>query len=291
MARRSTYDTEGPDFVWAALQARAARARIGKTTVPITPLPPEYADIESFFTVFTDHTIPKEVVKDAYPDHFLAVTWYTSAYPSSPRWYLEALLLTEESLQDIAALVAPSAPVLAIDVYKRAFFNITPEKKNNPGWMRQYLWGPASARTNALYYHDFILKMAGFLEGAELLNQLVKPGALSDKASNWLKYTAQDQRLRMVLTSGGAYGKLSPELKMTVAETVHKDWVDKGTGREDELGSAAMQQLMDAVQSSIGVTKTEEELPSQYEFTSKMYDDEPEIKDDLENEQQDVDER
>jgi hypothetical protein len=95
----------------------------------------------------------------------------------------------------------------------------------------------------------------------------------------------------MVLTSGGAYGKLSPELKMTVAETVHKDWVDKGTGREDELGNAAMQQLMDAVQSSIGVTKTEEELPSRYEFTSKMYDDEPEIKDDLENEQQDVDER
>jgi len=284
VARSLTCTVDGPDFVWATLQARGSKSRAGKKTVPLEALSPVYADIEAFYSVFTDHSIPQEVVKNAYPDHYLATTWYTSAYPSSSRWYLEALLLTEADIQTIARCIAPSAPVLAVDVYKRAFFNITPEKKQNPGWMRQYIWGPASARTNALYFHDLILKMAGCFEGIEMLNQLVQPNRLSSEATAWLKATAQEQRLRLVLTTGGAYGKLSPEIQISVTEAVHKDWAEKGTGREDELGNEAMHQLMDAVHNSIGVIKTGEDLPPRYEHITKTYEDDPDTKDSTQHE-------
>lgn len=110
--------------MWNAVVGRAALRRNDNYSWRLITVPEDCADIEEFYRIYSDRRIPQEVVKDAFPDHFLATTWYVSTFPSSPRWPVEAWLLAGLSVQEVAAKVSPANPVLAVDVYRRAFFQL-----------------------------------------------------------------------------------------------------------------------------------------------------------------------
>ena len=119
------FETGGPSFVWRAMQNLEQLKKQGRETAELFDLPSVYDDIASFYTLATNRDVPQEIVNDAFPDHYMAWKWFLSTYPSSPRWYLEALLLTDLSLAEIANKVGYSISPLVVDIYKRAFFNIT----------------------------------------------------------------------------------------------------------------------------------------------------------------------
>ena len=90
---------EGPAKTWRLVQKRAAIRRRGDDP-DICKISQEDSDIESFYKVMTDRTIPQEVVEMSYPDHYRAMRWYLTNAPSSPRWHIEAWLLADGGLDN-----------------------------------------------------------------------------------------------------------------------------------------------------------------------------------------------
>ena len=268
------YDKEGPDAVWATLHTKAAIKRSRRNTSAMIPIGSDNEDIERFYEIITDHTIPQEVARDAFPDHYKALSWFTAGYPSSPRWYVEAMLLTDVPLIEITKVAAYDISPLVIDIYKRAFFNVSVEKRQNVGWMRQYIWTPAMEHSTNLYYYDFVLKLAGCYGGPEVLNALVLPSVMSGESKAWLQDVVLDQRDRGVLTSGNVYAKLSPDQQAITQSQTYKDWqAVRDAAASQGVGADSMQLLMEAVKNTVQIINSESSVDSRYEFISEKYTD------------------
>ena len=271
-APKIPFNVGGPDNVWASLHAKAALNRAKRNTVNMFPLEEGSEDIEQFFEVVMDRTIPQEVVKDAFPDHYRALQWFTSSFPSSARWYVEALLLTPLRVPEIAEVADYDCSPLVIDIYKRAFFSVSPEKRSNNGWMRQYIWTPALEHSTNLYFYDFILKLAACYGGPAVLNTLILPQVMDPKTKSWLRDAVMDQRDRGVLTTSNVYTKLSPEHQIVSQEATCREWqaVQKAADM-DGLGTDGMNMLMQAVKKTVKIISSDSEVDNTYRFISEQY--------------------
>lgn len=262
----------GPDRVWTYLQNKYKKEKAGGFV--IETLDPLYADIEIFFNVLMDRNIPQTSVQHAYPNHYEALSWFTAMSPSSNKWLLESMLLTDMDLEEIAGKISPSKPILSVDVYKRAFFNVTEEHKKNLGWMVQYIWIPSMYRSTRLYFHDFIMKIAGFYEGYEMIEEVAQPGKPSPKAVGWIKDTALDQRMRSILASSGSYDRLPIELGVSITEGAIKSWEqEKLEASTADTKTKDLDMLMDALEGSIGVIRADETVPDTFHMKAVKYED------------------
>lgn len=245
-----THINRGPDFVWASLRDKSALKKEGKATTSLYELPDIYADIESFFNVLQNKDIPQEVILHAFPDHYKAWQWYISSYPSSQKWYLEALLLTDLPLYKIVEKLGESDSALAVDVYKRAFFNVPDEYKKNLGWMRRHIWVPSMLHTSNLYYYDFIYKSAAVYGSVYLLDTLISPEALPPATLAWTQQMVRDTRAKHMLTSGNMYTNLNTDNNIIVQENIVRYWdsVNKETqSTSANITDDAMHRLIEAV--------------------------------------------
>lgn len=263
---------EGPARVWRLVQRRAA-IRISGNDPDVLHLPEGYEDIEAFYSVMTDRSIRQEIVEDAYPDHSKALKWYLVTSPSSTRWLLEAWLMTGKTFDDVLSRSGLTDHRLAADVYRRAFFNIEPEQRESQAWMAANIWVPASMHQTALYYFDYILKLAAYMK-ADLLDALVKPGHLTNDAVRWVRQTVEDIRDRSVLLTGNISSKVAPEFRITSNENTMKVW------REDKLSegiaaqdSAALFELMDVVKNKVSILEHDSKQPDRQDFISEKYSD------------------
>lgn len=244
------YNNRGPDFVWASLRDKSALKRDGKATSDFYELPEIYSDIASFFDVINNRDIPQEVILHAFPDHYKAWQWYISSYPSSQKWYLEALLLTDLPLYKIVEKLGETDAALAVDVYKRAFFNIPTEYKNNLGWMRSHIWVPSMLHTSNLYYYDFIYKAAAVYGSVYLLDTLISPEALPPATLAWTQQMVRDNRTKHMLTSGNIYTTLNTDNEIVVQENIVRYWdtINKETqSTSANITDDAMNRLIEAV--------------------------------------------
>lgn len=263
---------EGPSRVWRIVQRRAA-LRISGSDPEILPMPDEYADIEDFYSVMTDRSIKQEIVERAYPDHYRALKWYLTTAPSSTRWLLEAWLLTCRPFDDILSRSGLTDHRLAADVYRRAFFNVDESLRSSQAWMSANIWIPASMHQTALYYYDYILKLAAVMK-ADLIDALMTPSHLSNDAVRWLRQTVEDIRDRSVLLTGNLTGRLAPEFRMSSNENTMKVWredrASEGLAAQD---SAALFELMQVVKDKVSILDHDEEQPDRQEFAAEKYSD------------------
>lgn len=268
------YESGGPDFVWASLKERDAIKRSGKATDELFVSPEEYSDIASFYDVISCRDIPQEVVREAFPDHYKAWQWYLSSYPSSSRWYLEALLLTSLSLSEIVKKLGTGISTLAVDVYKRAFFNVSEEKKHNIGWMRQYVWVPSMSHVTNLYYYDFVYKAAAVYGSVYLLDSLLTPEALSPAAVRWIQSLVKDTRTKHMLTSGNIYTNLSADAEIIIQENIVKAWdsVKNTESTTTSITDDAMGKLIEAVGTTAKLLSNTDEVKTET-FKSAKYSD------------------
>lgn len=270
------YEEGGPDFIWNALKAREVLRKEGKSTAELFELPSIYKDIESFHECITCRDIPQEVVNHAFPDHYRAWQWYLSAYPSSPRWYLEALLLSDLSLYEISKKLGDEELTLSIDVYKRAFFNVSKDKRNNLGWMRQYIWVPGMSHITNLYYYDFIYKAAAVYGSVYLLDSLISPDVLSPAALSWAQQMVRDTRARYMLTSGNTYINLNTDNDIIVQENIMRSWdaVNKETASSSaNITDDAMTRLIEAVGNTAKLLSSGASNKNTETFNSAKYSD------------------
>ena len=271
------FETGGPSFVWRAMQNLEQLKKQGRETAELFDLPPVYDDIASFYALATNRDVPQEIVNDAFPDHYMAWKWFLSTYPSSPRWYLEALLLTDLSLAEIANKVGYSISPLVVDIYKRAFFNITAEHKNNLGWMRQYIWVPGMTHQSSLFYYDFIYKLAAVYSGIKTIDMLITPEELSTESKKWIRQIISDYRDRYMLTSGNMYANLNIDNQVVVQEAISKEWAEltKASETSSTLTDDAMRLLVDAVgKSAVLLNKSDQLAPIETFQSLKYADDE-----------------
>ena len=264
----------GPDHVWAFLKEKDAIKKSGKTTDELFELPEAYSDIASFYDVITCRDIPQEVVREAFPDHYKAWQWYLSSYPSSTRWYLEALLLTDLPLAEIVKKLGTEVSTLAVDVYKRAFFNVTKEKKDNLGWMRQYIWVPSMSHLTNLYYYDFVYKSAAVYGSVYLLDSLLSPAELPPAALAWAQKMVRDTRTKHMLTSGNIYTNLSADAEIIVQENIVKAWdsVKEVESTTTSITDDAMTKLIEAVGNTAKLLSDNTEIKRET-FNSAKYSD------------------
>ena len=263
---------EGPSRVWRLVQRRAA-LRISGNDPEVLPLPDDYSDIEDFYSVMTDRSIRQEIVEDAYPDHYKAMKWYLVTSPSSVRWLLEAWLLTGKTLDDVLSRCGMQDERLAVDVYRRAFFNVTEEQRSSQAWMHANIWVPASMHQTALYYFDYILKLAAVTK-ADFIDNLVNPGHLSNDAVRWVRQTVEDIRDRSVLLTGNISSKTPPEYRLTSNENTMKVWredrASEGLAAQD---SAALFELMQVVKDKVSILDHDDIQPDRQDFAAEKYTD------------------
>lgn len=269
------FEKGGPSFVWRSLQNSEQIKKQGRETAELFTLPAVYDDIASFYSLATNRDIPQEVVNDAFPEHFIAWKWFLSTYPSSQRWYLEALLLTDLSCTDIAYKIGDDVSPLVVDIYRRAFFNVTPSCKDNIGWMRQYVWVPGMTHQSTLFYYDFIYKLAAFYSGPVTLDMLSSPQDLSAEHKQWIRKVISDYRDKYVLTSGNMYANLNIDNQVVIHETISKEWAEiaKASENTSTLTDDAMRLLVDAVGKSAVLLNKGAKLDSVENFQSLMYSD------------------
>lgn len=261
----------GPATVWNAVVGRAALRRNDNYSWRLITVPEDCADIEEFYRIYSDRRIPQEVVKDAFPDHFLATTWYVSTFPSSPRWPVEAWLLAGLSVQEVAAKVSPANPVLAVDVYRRAFFSVGDEQRGNPGWMYQHLWGPGLLHRSSLFYYDMVLKVVGLHGGPELLDKVLGTGVLPADSAQRLRELALDLRDRMVLTDLNVRNTLSGEDRSPLVESTLSEWRNSAPPRT--AANPALTALAQAIKKEMGILTPGTDTEASYEFLSQKYED------------------
>ena len=268
---------EGPAKLWRLVQRRAAIARRGEDP-DILPMPKEDQDIESFYMVMTDRTIPQEVVEKSYPDHYRALRWYNTTAPSSPRWHVEAWLLGASSLDEACDYLGMKDWKISLDIYRRAFFFFFPEQRESPVWMATNVWVPGSMHQTSLYFYDYMLKLAAFYQPS-LLPALTSHQALSTAAVKWLRQMVEDQRDRSMLLTGNVPVKAPIELKMASNENTLKAWredrASEGLAAQD---SAALSELMRVVNEKVSILDHDGKLPDRQDFAVEKYTDDDIIK-------------
>ena len=264
--------TDGPARIWRLVQKRAS-LRLRGDDPDILPLPEEDKDIESFYSVMTDRSISQEIVELSFPDHYRAMKWYLSTSPSSIRWAMEAWLLAKDSLDDVLPMVGMDGWRLSADIYRRAFFNITPEQRSSQTWMNAHVWVPSSMHQNSLYYFDYLLKLAA-MTSPNLVTSLLSPSALTNEALRWLRNTIEDQRDRIVVLSGNSTVRAPIDLKMASYENTMKAWredrASEGLAAQD---SAALQELMQVVGDKVSILDHDEKLADIQTFAVEKYSD------------------
>lgn len=273
----TTDESEGPARLWRRIQRRAHMKARGESCA-VLPIPVEDSDIESFYDVMSDHSIPLEISEQAFPDHYRAMRWYLTTSPSSPRWLLEAFLLTGRTIDDILSSTGLARWSLSVDIYKRAFFDVTPDQLNSPTWMNTHIWVPGSMHTTNLYYYDYILKLAA-VSRPELILTLASPKQLPTDALKWLRMTVEDRRDRVALAAGNIAAKAPVETQVVMNENTYRGWREdresEGLAAQD---SEALRELMGVVERYVGIPRHDETLPETQEFQSEKYSDEDIIK-------------
>lgn len=261
----------GPSRVWTAILSRAELRKKKKETWRLIPLEENAGDVDAFHQLYIDRKIPQEVVKDAFPDHWAALTWFMADFQTSLRWPLEAWLLAGLSSMDAAKKIDPGCPALAVDIYRRAFFAVDEDRRSNPGWMFRYIWGPGMAHRSGRYYYDFFFKAVAFYKGPESLERVLSGDALDPSTSSVLRDFAMGLRDRLVLTDINVRNTLSSSERAPLVENAVAVW--KGEQPPIPQTNPALEQLASAVKSMVGVVLPEAGYEETYEFSSEKYKD------------------
>lgn len=261
----------GPAAIWDTVARKFTLRCRGNYAWKLLTVPLECEDIESYYNLYIDRRIPQEAVKNAYPDHFQATGWYLANFPSSPRWPLEAYLLTGLGTKEIAERISPDSPVLAVDIYKRAFFSITEAQTQNPGWMHQYIWGPGFLHRSALFYYDLVLKLVAFYHGAETLEAMLNMDMLSPDNATKLQNMALDLRNRMALADLNVRNALPVEMRAPLVEASASEW--RAAIPAQQALNPALSDLALAIKEEVAILTPGTEAADEYIFTSDKYTD------------------
>lgn len=262
---------DGPAAIWNTIIRRHSMRCRGSYTWKLMTVPPECEDIEGFYQLYMDRRIPQETVRHAYPDHFKAAGWYTANFPASPRWPLEAYLLTGLGTREVAERISPDVPVLAVDIYKRAFFSIREEQRRNVGWMNQYIWSPAFLHRSSLFYYDLVLKVVAFYHGADLLDDLLNMSILSGDRAFKLQEMALDLRNRMALADLNARSMLPAEMRAPLIEASASEW--RLANPPQEALNPALTELASTIKKEVSILVPGTETDKEYNFISEKYTD------------------
>lgn len=262
----------GPSRVWTAILSRADLKKNKDDSWRVIPLEPGSTDIEAFHAVYIDHSIPQASVKDAFPDQWAALHWYMSEFQTSLRWPIEAWLMTGMDSVEVAKKIDPSCPTLAVDIYRRAFFNVTEDDVRNPGWMFRYIWGPGMAHKSSRYYFDFFLKAVAFYKGVSTLEQVLSGDALDPETSEILRNLARGLRDRLVLTDINISNTLSSSERAPLVENALSVW--RAESPPPPQTNPILDQLAVTVKQQVGIMFPGSDTQNVYEFSSKKYEDE-----------------
>lgn len=261
----------GPARVWATILLRSSLKAKQDTSWRLIPMEDGFEDIEDFHAVYIDRSLPQSVVRDAYPDHWTALHWFLGEFQTSLRWPLEAWLMTGQGSLEIAKKIDPSWPSLAVDIYRRAFFSLSEEQIQTPGWMFRYIWGPGMAHKSSRYYYDFFLKAVSFYKGPEMLEKVLSGDALEGEAVEVLRSLAMGLRDRLVLTDINVRNTLSNSERAPLVENAVAQW--KAEAPPAFQSNPLLDQLSEVIKAKVSVLPPGVALQDTYEFTSEKYED------------------
>lgn len=131
-------------------------------------------------------------LKRDYPGLFEAHMLY--ANPASEQWIIEAGLLTEATIHDIADFVGQTAT--AIEAYAAYFFDVTAKKKAR-GYIINQVLVPSVTRGIVGRSHDFILKTLAYAAGWKIFTEFIDDQRMSDTARSFLQNNYDEWLLKL----------------------------------------------------------------------------------------------
>lgn len=190
MEERTLIARNSPSRVWEMVCALKAENRM-------PPRKPEYAQVREglyflrrYDAAFTtnDHT----VLEHDYPDLYAAHEIYADL--SGERWILEAGLLTDLTLGELADYV--SQPESVVGKYEAVFYNIRPRLKSR-GYVLNHICMPAVRRGMHGRDYDFCFKTIAYCLGWQVFTEFIDGRNMSDGSRNALEQSFRDRLVKL----------------------------------------------------------------------------------------------
>jgi hypothetical protein len=108
---------------------------------------------------------PAKLKKD-HPESSLAFELYCANRPGGWRWYLEALMMTDTSNEDIKKILKVDCPLDTLNIFQSMFFDVRPYRESEVAVYANILSTSRASITN-FNNHDYTWKMFSYCWGAE----------------------------------------------------------------------------------------------------------------------------
>jgi len=190
MEERTVISRNSPSRVWELVCALKAENRMPSRR-------PEYAAVREgiyFLRRYDSSVTTKErtTLENDYPDLYMAHELYGDL--SSERWILEAGLLTDISLADLASYIGQTESV--VRKYGAVFYDIKP-RLGARGYVLNHVCMPAVRRGMHGRDYDFLYKTMAYCLGWKVFTEFIDGKGMSDDSRGALEHSFRDRLLKL----------------------------------------------------------------------------------------------
>jgi hypothetical protein len=189
---------------------------------------------------------------EEYPDVFTAMRLYEDTRPWGPRWFIEAMLSSNQTSEEVATHMAGENPLTygAVEAYKKLFFD-TDQYKDSATLFRLNVINLSRCSGTGADDCDYVWKeFARYWGVAVFLKHMVGVEPLENKHSTWIRKIVRDtlsvQTAQMVRTNRERYNKDMVEVLRLAGEfwNVPDDKINESEKKLKESFVDEMQQYV-----------------------------------------------
>lgn len=136
--------------------------------------------------------VSKLVLRDEYPELYWAYGLYEN--PKSERWIIEAGLLTDVPLPELAEYVAK--PLGVVQTYERMFYDVR-DRLGSRGYILNRVLMPSYSRGMHSRDFDLMFKTLAYCAGWSIFKEFIDSGVLTDDSRSFLESGRNDRLLKL----------------------------------------------------------------------------------------------
>lgn len=273
---------EGPKKLWMELDKDYRLSEKGqrRKSTGDDVLDMKVATYRPFYSFHNSPGITNAELSNEFPITYNAYAHWKDKSPSSFRWIIEALMMTENNNnKQIAEDIGPPMKPAIIKAYRELYFDVK-DNLNRPPWINKYIWAPTrGCKSEEMFFVTNVYKRIALYGGKHAFMAIMSGEILKQEVIDILYDIVSSDESISSLKSPANYAKLDAVGRSVhhsnIINRVHKDRVLKsGGGGMPAIPVEVMRSLGSAVGGSMRVMGLEMQLDSKEVVQTDMYTDE-----------------
>ena len=276
MSELSLYNM-APDWRWQRAQLEFDKEQAGDYSFT------ESQDVlvrsvKRFLVSWHDPDLQGEPLRELMPTMTFLYDLHNEQAPGCTRHAVEAALMAKADAGFMKKNIHPELNEMVIDMYRRIFFEITPERLKSPFWVEKYIFGKACESKGRARTSDLVWKVIGYWGGPErLLKDCIRGHAYNDKDAEWIMRQVVSQNMKETLNFVHSSDKLPKELSMPIHARNLGSWDDRLNRMEqmaDQFDTEGIPDGLAVFRQSLKMTtssESEDSVPAEEELGENIY--------------------